>query len=65
MTKCFDNLYTAAVAEYLGFANNTLRNWVARRERPMQRNRVSGYRWFKSSDLDKLLEKLAKPIVLK
>ena len=40
----------------MGFAQNTLRNWAARGELLMHRNRVNGYRLFKLSDLDKLLK---------
>ena len=56
MTKLSDYLHTAAVAEYMGVAQNTLRKWAARGELLMHRNRVNGYRLFKLSDLDKLLK---------
>ena len=60
MTKLSDYVHTAAAAEYLGVAQNTLRNWAARGELPMHRNPVNGYRFFKRTDLDKLLKKAAK-----
>ena len=62
MTKLSDYLHTAAAAEYLGVAQNTLRKWAARGEIPMHRNPANGYRLFKRSDLDKFLKKAAKPI---
>ena len=62
MTKLSDYLYTAAAAEYLGVAQNTLRKWAARGDVPMHRNPMNGYRLFNRSDLDKLLKKVAKPV---
>ena len=65
MTKLSDYLHTAAADEYLGVAQNTLRNWATRGEPPMHSNPVNGYRLFKRADLDKLLKKVPKPVVLK
>ncbi len=62
MTKLTEYLHTAAAAEYLGVAQNTLRKWAARGEIPMHRNPANGYRLFKRSDLDKFLKKTAKPV---
>ena len=62
MTKLSDYVHTAAAAEYLGVAQNTLRKWAARGELPMHRNPVNGYRLFKRTDLDKLLKTAAKPV---
>jgi excisionase family DNA binding protein len=62
MTKLSDYLHTAAAAEYLGVAQNTIRKWAARGDLPMHRNPVNGYRLFKRTDLDKLLKKVAKPV---
>ena len=62
MTKLTDYLHTAAAAEYLGVAQNTIRKWAARGDIPMHRNPANGYRLFKRSDLDKFLKKAAKPI---
>lgn len=64
MNKLTEYLHTAASAEYLGDAQNTLRKWAARGELPMHRNPVNGYRLFKRSDLDKLLRQAAKPVKL-
>jgi excisionase family DNA binding protein len=65
MTKLSDYLHTAAAAEYLGVAQNTIRKWAARGDIPMHRNPVNGYRLFKRTDLDKLLKKAAKPVKAK
>ena len=62
MPKLTEYLQTAAAAEYIGVAQNTLRKWAARGEIPMHRNPVNGYRLFKRSDLDSFLKKTAKPV---
>ena len=62
MTKLSDYVHTAAAAEYLGVAQNTLRKWATRGDLPMHRNPVNGYRLFKRTDSDKLLKKAAKPV---
>ncbi len=62
MSKLTDYLHTAAAAEYIGVAQNTLRKWAARGDIPMHRNPANGYRLFKRSDLDKFLTKTAEPI---
>ena len=59
--KLTEYLHTAAAAEYLGVAQNTIRKWAARGDIPMHRIPVNGYRLFKRSDLEKLLKKAAKP----
>ena len=64
MTKLSEYLHTAAAADYLGVAQNTIRKWAGRGEIPMHRNPANGYRLFKRSDLDKFLraiDKSAKP----
>ncbi|MCA9190421.1 MAG: helix-turn-helix domain-containing protein [Planctomycetales bacterium] len=61
MPKLTEYLHTAAAAEYIGVAQNTLRKWVARGEILMHRNPANGYRLFKRSDLDRLLAKAGKP----
>jgi excisionase family DNA binding protein len=58
-------MYTAAAADYLGVAQNTIRKWAARGDIPMHRNPVNGYRLFKKADLDKLLKKVAKQVATK
>lgn len=62
MTKLTEYLHTAAAAEYIGVAQNTLRKWAARGDIPMHRNPANGYRLFKRSDLDLFLKKTAKPV---
>jgi len=65
MTKLSEYLHTAAASEYLGVAQNTIRKWAARGDIPVHRNPANGYRLFKRSDLDKFLEKTAKPVKTK
>jgi excisionase family DNA binding protein len=62
MTKLTAYLHTAAAAEYLGVAQNTIRKWAAHGDIPMHRNPANGYRLFKQSDLDAFLKKAAKPV---
>ena len=62
MTKLTQYLHTAAAAEYLGVAQNTIRKWAGRGDIAMHRNPANGYRLFKRSDLDKFLTKTAKPV---
>jgi excisionase family DNA binding protein len=62
MTKLTEYLHTAAAADYLGVAQNTLRKWAARGDIPMHRNPANGYRLFKRGDLDKFLKKAATPV---
>jgi len=62
MPTLTEDLQTAAAAEYLGVAQNTLRKWAGRGDIPMRRNPANGYRLFKRSDLDRFLNKAAKPV---
>lgn len=62
MPKLTEYLQTAAAAEYLGVAQNTLRKWAGRGDIRMHRNPANGYRLFKRSDLDRFLNKAAKPV---
>ena len=62
MNKLTEYLHTAAAAEYLGVAHNTIRKWAALGEIPMHRNPANGYRLFKRRDLDAFLKKTARPI---
>lgn len=45
-------------AKILGVAPNTLRNWHAAAKIPVYRNPVSGYRLFKRTDLEELLQRI-------
>jgi excisionase family DNA binding protein len=62
MNKLTEYLQTAAAAEYLGVAQNTIRKWAARGDIAMHRNPANGYRLFKRSDLDAFLKKTANPV---
>jgi excisionase family DNA binding protein len=62
MDKLTEYLHTAAAAEYLGVAHNTIRKWAALGEIPMHGNPANGYRLFKRRDLDAFLKKTARPI---
>ncbi len=62
MTKLTEYLHTAAAAEYLGVAQNTIRKWAARGDIPMHRNPANGYRLFKRNDLDQFLSRIERPI---
>lgn len=61
MTKLTEYLKTAAAAEYLGVAQNTLRKWAARGDITMHRNPVNGYRLFRRTDLERFLKRVSKP----
>ncbi|MBL8854417.1 MAG: helix-turn-helix domain-containing protein [Planctomycetaceae bacterium] len=61
MNKLTEYLYTAAAAEYLGVAQNTIRKWAGLGDIPMHRNPANGYRLFKRADLDKFLKRVARP----
>lgn len=61
MTKLTEYLKTAAAAEYLGVAQNTLRKWAARGDIPMHRNPANGYRLFRRTDLERFLKQVSKP----
>jgi excisionase family DNA binding protein len=62
INKLTEYLHTAAAAEYLGVAQNTIRKWAARGDIPMHRNPANGYRLFKRTDLNKFLRKTACPV---
>jgi excisionase family DNA binding protein len=62
MPKLTEYLHTAAAAEYIGVAQNTLRKWASRGDIPMHRNPANGYRLFKKSDLQRFLTSIAKPV---
>ena len=64
-TKLTEYVQTAEAAEILGVAQNTLRKWAKRGEIPMRRNPANGYRLFRRADLDKFLNKTAKPVKTK
>ncbi|MFN6300859.1 MAG: helix-turn-helix domain-containing protein [Planctomycetota bacterium] len=60
MTKLTEYLHTAAAAEYLGVAQNTIRKWALRGDIPVYLNPANGYRLFKRSELERFLQKIEK-----
>ena len=60
MAKLDSFLTVKEAAEYLGVAPNTLRNWGREGKVPERRNPINGYRLFKITDLDALVEKIEK-----
>ncbi len=52
-------------AKILAVSQNTLRAWAEAGKIPMHRNPANGYRLFKRSDLDKFLNRVAKPVKAK
>jgi excisionase family DNA binding protein len=62
MSKSTDYLTNAEAAEYLGIHPNTTRKWAARGKVPSYGSPVDGYRLFKRTDWDILLEKVAEPV---
>jgi len=55
MPKLDEYLRIKEAAEYLGVAQNTLRNWGRAGKIPEHRHPLNNYRLFKVSDLDRLL----------
>ena len=62
MKKLIDFLHTAAAAEYLGVAQNTICKWAALGEIPMHRNPANGSRLFKKSELEKFLRRIERSV---
>lgn len=62
MPKLNEYLHTAAAAEFLGVAQNTIRKWAARGDILMHRNPANGYRLFRRVDLEKFLKLAAAPV---
>jgi excisionase family DNA binding protein len=62
MSKSTDYLTTAEAAECLDVHPNTTRKWAGRGMVPSYGSPVDGYRLFKPTELDKLLEKVAEPV---
>ena len=55
-----DYLRIGEAAKYLGVSPNTLRNWSRAGKIKSHRNPINGYRLFKMSDLDRLLQKISE-----
>lgn len=62
MTKLNEYVRVAEAAEMLGVSQNTLRAWAEEGKVPMHRNPANGYRLFRQTDLDKFLQKTARPV---
>ena len=62
MTKWNEYVRVAEAAEMLGVSQNTLRAWAEEGKIPMHRNPANGYRLFRQTDLDKFLQKTARPV---
>ena len=62
MTKLNEYVRVAEAAEMLGISQNTLRAWAEEGKIPMHRNPANGYRLFRQADLDKFLQKTARPV---
>ena len=45
-------------SEFLGLSPNTLRNWHRNRKFPVHRKPLNGYRLFKKTDLQDLLQRI-------
>lgn len=62
MNKLNEYVRVAEAAEMLGVSQNTLRAWAGEGKIPMHRNPANGYRLFRQTDLDKFLQKTARPV---
>ncbi len=49
-------------AEFLGVSPNTLRSWGAAGKIPEYRHPMNNYRLYKKKDLEKLIERLKRPV---
>jgi len=58
--KLDEYLTIKEAADFLGVSSNTLRNWGRDGKIAMHRNPVNGYRLFRQSDLDQLLNDTQK-----
>ena len=61
MQKLKDYLRVKEAAEFLGIAPNTLRNWSRDGKISFRRNPLNGYRLYRKSDLEELLQKISRP----
>ena len=62
MRKLDEYLKIAKAAKFLGVSQNTLRMWADTGRIPVRVNPASGYRLFRSEDLDAFLEATARPV---
>ena len=62
MKKLDEYLKIAEAARFLGVSVNTLRKWADEGRIPMRVNEANRYRLFVVKDLERFLEKTAKPV---
>ncbi len=62
MTKLSEYVKIAEASNILGISQNTLRSWAESGKLPVFRNPANGYRLFRRADLDRFLQKTAKPV---
>ncbi len=62
MTKLNEYVRVAEAAEILGVSQNTVRTWSEEGKIPVHRNPANGYRLFRQTDLEKFLQKTARPV---
>ncbi len=62
MARMDDFLKVKEAAALLGVSPNTIRNWGHDGKIPEYRHPINNYRLFKQSDLEKLRQKLLRPI---
>ena len=60
MEKLSEYVKIAEAARILGVSQNTLRAWAASGKVPVTRNPVNGYRLFRRSDLEQLLQEISE-----
>ena len=60
MEKLSEYVKIAEAARILGVSQNTLRAWAASGNVPVTRNPVNGYRIFRRSDLEQLLQEISE-----
>ena len=62
MKKLDEYLKIAVAAQFLGVSVNTLRKWADEGRIPVRVNEANRYRLFVVKDLERFLEKTAKPV---
>ena len=60
MEKLSEYVKIAEAARILGVSQNTLRAWAASGKVPVTRNPLNGYRLFRRSDLEELLQEISE-----